>query len=513
MDSGTFQPGAGSFSAIARTVAKNTGVQLAARLISSIAQALVFIILAQSFVGHLGPLEGIREMGRYTTIFAFALFFGTFSDFGFFPALLKEFSQREDQRGQILAKVMPLRLMVAVTAALAGIGVAVALQLEAVVITGVVFLAISTLWGAVSNTIVAYFQSRLLMIYPALAEVLGRIAGLLFVGAAAIGGASLLVIVALSLVSFLVTFVVSVYLVGRHERLGWVVDIEYWRALGRRAFPVGLSSVLALASFKADMIMLAAMKETYDVGIYGVAYKVIDVLVALPSLFVGNVFPVLARALADRDQAQRVFRRSLDVLVAGGLPVVVGIFCLSPAIIRLVGGEAYQTASSVSVAGHAVTAAMVLRVLVWVVLAVFLGNLLSVIIILTGLQQRYVWVAVAALVFNVSANYLTIPRYSYLATAATTFITEVVIVGISGWYLVWKATDFRPEWTFVWKAVVASMVMGCVVWPLQGLSFGLALVSAIPLGAAVYVGVLSALGGVNWSAVWQAIAGSLESVV
>jgi O-antigen/teichoic acid export membrane protein len=230
----------------------------------------------------------------------------------------------------------------------------------------------------------------------------------------------------------------------------------------------------------------------------------VDVLVAFPSLFMGNVFPVLARALSDPDHAQRVFRRALDFLAASGFPVAVGIFALAIPIVHLVGGETYLTASSISFSGIPVTAVTVLRLLVWAVLFSFFGNLLSVLIILKNLQSKYVWAAVAAVLFNIGTNYLVIPTYSYLGTSVTTIATELV-VALPGWYLVWRATHFRPEWMLFWKSALAAGVMGMVIWPLQALPYILALTIGIPLGGLVYVGLLNLMGGFSWGMVREIV--------
>ncbi len=480
----------------ARTIAWNTIVQFIARIVGSVAQALIVIVLARTFVENLGPVEGIREMGRYTTIFAFTILFGAFSEFGFFPTLVKEFSQKEGQTSEILAKALPLRLLVALVVALLGISLALILNFEPVITIGVILLAVSTLWNAVSNTIVAYFQSKLLMIYPAAAEVIGRLVGLAVVMTAALLGAPLVTIVALSMLGFLATFIANLYFLRQHQPLGLIIDTKYWGELARQAVPVGLISVLALVYFKIDTIMLAAMKDKFDVGIYGIPFKMIDVLVAFPALFVGNVFPVLARALSDTDHAQRVFRRALDFLAAAGFPIAVGVFALAFPIVHLVGGETYLTASSVSFNGISITAVTVLRILVWAVLFSFFGNLLSAIVILKNLQNKYVWFALAAVIFNIVVNFLVIPRYSYLGTSVTNILTQIV-VAIPGWYLVFRATNFRPDWAVFWKSAVAALVMGAVIWPLQSLPFALALALGIPLGMAVYGIVLYVLGGVR----------------
>lgn len=476
-----------------KIVAKNTIYQFIARIIGAALQALIVIILARTFVEHLGATEGVREMGRYTTIFAFTVLFGTCSEFGLFPTLVKEFAEKEDQSASIIAKALPLRLLVAIIVAVLGVLLALILRFEPVITIGIILLAISTLWTAVANTMVAYFQSKMLMVYPALAEIAGRVIGFAFVAVAALLNAPLLTIVILSLVGFLVTFVVNLYFLSKHQSLKWQVDTKYWKQLMRSAAPVGIVSVLALLYFKIDSVMLAAMKDKYDVGVYAIPYKLIDVLVTLPTLFVGNIFPVLARVMNDKARAQIIFRRAFDFLALVGFPIAVGAFSLAIPIIHLVGGDTYLYASSVVVAGHAVTAVDALRILIWAVLFSFFGNMLTTLVILKNLQSKFVWIAVGAAIFNIIANLIVIPRYSYFGTSISTVITEI-IVAVPGWMMISKATHFRPEWSATLKALFASAIMGVILWNLQTLNFGFALVLGIFGGAAVYLVLLRILG-------------------
>lgn len=485
-----------------RTIAGNTLVQFAARMIGAAAQAMIVIILARTFVIHLGPEEGVRQMGRYATIFAFTVLFGTFSEFGLFPTLVKEFSENEGKARLILAKALPLRLLVALLVALMGIILAFSLHFEAVITTGIVLLAISTLWTAIANTVVAYFQSRLMMIYPAIAEIVGRLIGFATVATAALLGASLLTIVLLSLIGFLVTFVVNMLYLRRFEVVGWQIDLAYWRKLMKHAAPVGMISVLALIYFKIDAVMLAAMRDKFDTGIYSIPYKLIDVLITFPTLFVGNVFPVLARVLEDKDHAQALFRKAFDFLAIAGFPIAFGVFALANPIIHLIGGQTYLQASSIAVMGVPITAVHVLRILIWAVLFSFFGNMLSTLIILKNLQSRYVWAALAATVFNIGANFWLIPRYSYFGTSLTTVATEIV-VAIPGWYLIWQATHFRPTVMVSLKAAMAAALMGLALWPLQSLPYITALILGIPLGIGVYVALLHISGALKLNEIQQ----------
>lgn len=485
-----------------KTIASNTIIQFAARLIGAAAQALIVIILARTFVLHLGAEEGVRQMGRYATIFAFTVLFGTFSEFGLFPTLVKEFSENEGKARLILAKALPLRMIVAFIVAVAGIVLAFALHFEAVITTGIILLAISTLWTAVANTVVAYFQSRLMMVYPATAEIVGRLIGFCAVATAALLGASLSSIVLLSLIGFFVTFIANLVFLSRFEHIGWEVDVAYWKKLLKHAAPVGMISVLALIYFKIDAVMLAAMRDKFDTGIYSIPYKLIDVLITFPTLFVGNVFPVLARVLNDHERAQALFRKSFDFLAVAGFPVAFGVFALANPIIHLIGGETYLHASSISIAGMPITAVEVLRILIWAVLFSFFGNMLSTLLVLKNLQSRYVWAALAATLFNVGVNFLIIPRYSYFGTSLTTVATEI-LVAVPGWYLIYKTTHFRPIADVALKAALASIIMGLCLWPLQQLPYLIALALGIPLGLFIYLMIMHLSGALKLDEIRQ----------
>ncbi|MDR7531966.1 MAG: flippase [Armatimonadota bacterium] len=478
---------------MARAVAWNTGVQLAVRVVVTVTQALAVMILARAFVGQFGPEDGIREMGRYTVIFTFMVLLEAFSRFGFYPTLVKELSTAGGDAAGILARAVPIRLAVAGFVAVCGVVITLTLEFDSVVTVGVALAAVAVCWSAMSNTVMAYFQSRLLMGYPAVAELLGRLVGFAGVVAAALAGAPLLVIVGATIAGFFVTFVISLYFLRRFEPLGWQVDPQFWRTLVRQAAPVGLITGLAFLYLKTGTIMLGAIRGSFDVGIYGIPFRVMDVLVAVPAVFVANVFPVLARNLDDPARAQLVFRRSVDFLAVATFPIVAGVFVLAGPIIYLVGGQAYLTASTVALAGLPVTAVTVLQVLVWIAVAAASGNLMLTLAILRNLQGKIVWVVLVATMVNIGANYLLIPRYSYLGTSVATILTEIAVAG-PGWYLVGKAAGFRPDWTVARRAGVAALVMGAVVWPVRGFPFEVALVVGVPLGMVVYAALLALMG-------------------
>ena len=144
---------------------------------------------------------------------------------------------------------------------------------------------------------------------PVFAEVVGRgvqLALVYLVFIKGIGGDSahtnnfFLFIAIMSVASFIIFY--STFLFARrYIKIGLRFDFAYWGKIIKTTWPIALSIVLTLIYFKIDTIFLSLMKPAADVGIYGVAYRVLEVLIFFPAIFSGIMMPLLSRnAVTDR---------------------------------------------------------------------------------------------------------------------------------------------------------------------------------------------------------------------
>ena len=67
-------------------------------------------------------------------------------------------------------------------------------------------------------------------------------------------------------------------------KVSWTVDFAVAKSLLRQSWPLWIMGLLALIHYRADVLILSWLKSEYDVGIYGLAYRVLDVTVTLPPL-------------------------------------------------------------------------------------------------------------------------------------------------------------------------------------------------------------------------------------
>jgi O-antigen/teichoic acid export membrane protein len=249
------------------------------------------------------------------------------------------------------------------------------------------------------------------------------------------------------------------------------------------SFPLMLNNLLSSLFFRIDILILKPFKGDAVVGYYQTAYKFIDALNFIPSNFTLAIFPVLSRMAADaKDAMLRAYILSLKILLWLALPITVGTMFVARELIMIFGGEAYLPDSAIA-----------LQVLIWFLPFSFINSVTHYVLIALG-QQRFLTKAfVIGVTFNVIANVIAIPPYSYVGAALVTICSEMVLL-IPFYYSVRKNLAAVPFVSIAWRPIVASGVMGLALWWLIA---QIGVVLAVPLAGIVYVIVLIALGALG----------------
>ena len=270
------------------------------------------------------------------------------------------------------------------------------------------------------------------------------------------------------------------------QLIGWrpQFDWAFWRSLLRRGYPLAISGVLSIIYFSASSLILSVIKPPAEVGIFRLAYKVLESLIFFPAMFAGLIMPLLSRfALGERFKFQQVFQKSWDVLLIFTLPLVAGAALLAQPIVFLLGGRQYSEA------------APVLSILMIAVAAIFLSTLFSYALIALGQEKKIMMTAGAAVIGNLLLNIFLLPRYSYLGAAWVTTVTESG-VALALVFFLWpiiKNLSFKKAL----KSFAATVLMVMILWWGRGQNTAW-LISG---GALFYFLTLKILGGFSWQEV------------
>lgn len=436
-----------------RRVARNAAVPLLAGLAGR--------VLAWGFAVYMARLLGPVGTGEYAFAVNLWLYASIVTDFGLGTWLTREIARDPGAGQHLVRESLGLRLVLSL------IAVPVLLLFTAVyaqvggygwpVLATVALLAAGLFPGAVSAAGTALFNAHERMIFPAGVQLLSAMATTL-AGVAVL--ASDAGIVGLGWVSLAVnTLTAALFYVACRRRffaLGLSLDLRRHLAIARETVPLMLNSLLNNVFFRFDVQVLQT-KGSAVVGYYSNAYKVIDAAGAVPSSFVLALFPVLSRRATGSSGPEgllRVYRLALKLLLAVALPIVVLIAFGATELTRWFWGPAFLPHSAVA-----------LQILIWFLPLSFFNGLTQYVLIALGLQRRITAAFALAAVFNLAANLALVPRYSYVAAAAITIVSEVVLlvpflVALRG------SVRILPILVAALRPVPAGLVMGAVLWGL-----------------------------------------------
>jgi len=196
--------------------------------------------------------------------------------------------------------------------------------------------------------------------------------------------------------------------------------LTYMWQLARASVAVSLTLLFTMLYFKIDIIMLQYMTTAETVGIYGAAFRILEVLMSIPATLTAVVFPRFARRFAgDRAALPQLFRRALALMAVLGAATCGASVLLAPLMIQIAFGQEFTAAIPL------------LRILITSLAIIFINY--AVIYCLTAQNLQRVNARAAAVCFavNIGLNALLIPRFQAMGAAWATVITEGVLLALT----------------------------------------------------------------------------------
>ena len=459
---------------LATKVAYNTIIQLASKIIATIL-GLFSIALMTRYLGQSG-------FGQYTTIITFLSFFAILADFGLTLVTVQLTSQKGTNEEKILNNLFTLRFFTALL--FIGIGPLLIFFFPygSAIRTGVIIAALSFFFIALNQIFVGLFQKHLRMDKVSIAEVVGRIFLLAGVFLAFRYDLGLRGIIFATVAGSAVNFLLQFFFSRQIARIKFEFDWELWKKIMVKSWPLAITITFNLLYLKTDTLILSLVKTQSEVGIYGAAYKVIDVLVTLPFLFSGIILPILTLAWSEmnKERFNNTLQRSFEVMAICAFPLVAGTWAVSGRVMGLVAGKDF------------IAAGPVLNILIIAAGIIFLGTVFAHAIIAVDRQKSIIPAYIFTAITSIIAYLIFIPRYSYFGAAWVTVYSEAVIAFFS-FYIIWKYARFAPRMKIFFKALLAAFAMFAVLRVLKEANLFLAILA----GAGSYFLILYLINGIT----------------
>ena len=449
-----------------RLVASNTAVQVAGKAVTLVIGLASIAIVTR----YLGP----EDYGKFALALTYMQLFAVLADVGLFTIVVREISRDPSQTERLVGNTLTLRLVLAAGAIALAACLSLLLPYDPDVRVAILLAGLPLLFGMLNSTFVTVLQARLRMGRAVVGDVIGRALALAAVGLVAALDLGFLAVMGTAAVGALATALVTMLLTRRLVPLRPRREPQVWRRLIVMALPLGVALAVNEIYFRADTLIISLYEPYEQVGLYTLAYRMLELTLVFGTVFLTTTFPLLSQAVAsDEPRARRTIQLSTDLFVALGAPLVAGGLVLAPALVELAAGSDFEDAATP------------LRILLAAGALAWINGAFGYALIAKDRQLSALWLNLTALAFNVGLNLLLVPRYGIVVAAVVTVASEVLILAGS-YVLMRRYFDFFPAPRTLVPAVLAAAIMAGLLWVLRDAPVLL----LVPLGAAVYAGLM-----------------------
>lgn len=395
-------------------VAGNTAAQLIGKTISA---GLTFASLAL-----ISRRFGAQGVGEYTLVLAFLGLFFLLVDAGFNAIVVQKMIKTPAGFNEEFNLLLGTRLSWSMVLILLSWLTTLWLPYSKIFKIGVLISSLAIPFQAIGVSANAVFQARLTYVRASIAGIIGSFVAFLLTFLVVVSGLSLYGLFAVAVLGTLSSAVSALVFL---RSLGVMIkpDFSTQRAgkLARASLPLALTLFLNLTAFKADTFLLAYFVPIAEVGIYSLAYKVFENVIALPVFVINPLYPLLVSdRVSGLTELRRSSRQAALILLGLGLSIGGVFLIVSPLVVSLLGGNEF---------GRSV---FLLRILSAGLPLFFLSALTMWLLIALERTRFLVGIYGSALVISLVLNLLFIPRFGSIAAAANTGATEAFILVISG---------------------------------------------------------------------------------
>ncbi len=441
-----------------RKLTLNIGIQVGGKLIS--------LVFGLGVVALMTRTLGQEGFGQYTTIIAFLQLAGIMVDLGLTVTCGKTIAQSVYTESKLLGNILSFRTITAVIAFSLAPVVALFFPYPLIIKIGIAITSLSFLATSLAQTFGAVFQKYLRTGLFVSAELAGRLSLLILTAYLAWSAgplvAFLLAIVVANLLNMLLVFVFARKLVY----FSWEIDFGVWKYIWRETWPVALTIALNLVYFKMDTIILSIYRPLSEVGIYGASYKVLEILLALPTIVGGLLLPLITMLLTQGsiDKVRRYYTGSLDMMLAAGLALVVASLVVGREAMTFLAGNDFALAGEV------------LKVVAVATALIFFGNLIGYFILAFGEQRQMIKYYAIAAAASLIGYFIFIPLYSYWGAAWVTVVIEAFMTVAAIWILRQKVRPSLARWP---KLILAALFLGLFLYLINPWPFILKVVAGL----------------------------------
>ena len=307
-----------------RLIVKNTTALGISGILAKAITAVVGIFVTR----YLGP----GPFGDYTAAYAFVGTIILFSEWGISQLMVQDGSRNQGVLPRYFGNTLFFKSLLAILCYIIMIIFMYPAGYNATVKTMIVVVGVAVVFNALNQSVYNYYQAVQKMYIAA---------GFQFLTTALIGGLTLMVILSgMGVVAIasahLISYVLSsilLYLALRNQ-IKPEIDLGSLPNMVKRGLPFGTHRIFYYIFLQLSLLVLSITTTNIELGIYAAAYKVVLILIFIPSLLTSALYPVLYQlGESDQNQHQFIIEKVFKTLSAVGIAGSVLLFVLADPLI------------------------------------------------------------------------------------------------------------------------------------------------------------------------------------
>jgi O-antigen/teichoic acid export membrane protein len=392
-----------------RKVAMNAAALTAGR-IAVLAGGVVAVGLASRYLG-------VSDYGAFTVAVVFVSLFVGLTDFGVSTVAAREMAREPENEHRIICNAFTMGIAIAAVVSAVAYALMWAVYAGAddrEVREGITILLVQLLAACPVATCRAFWIARQRAFMSAFGDIASTFTALTLMGFAVALDLGLQGIVWAQAIGYCANALLMLALSARRMRLRFAIDLGWWRRLIRLSAPLGGTQVVNDLYFRLDTILLSFFRSQADVGLYGLAYRIVEGLILLPSYIMITLVPEIARLEPSSPRLRQIVTEAYSAMQIFALPVAIVFVIFAPEVVTIVGGSEFSDA------------APALRILVLGVAVSYLNAVFGYVLVGLGRQSLLFRLSLAVLAANVALNLILIPLIGVEGAATAVTGSEIV---------------------------------------------------------------------------------------
>ena len=237
-----------------------------------------------------------------------------------------------------------------------------------------------------------------------------------------------------------------------------------------KMWPTAISVIFNAMYLQADRLILPLYVSQSEVGLYGAAYRVLDVVIQIAALVMGMVMPLITYAWSRKMRVEFQERYELGVNLISLIlfPIAIGIFVLAGPIMTLIAGKQFSGSG------------IMLQWLSISILGTAFGMIFGHIVLAIDRQKEALLIYGTDAILSITGYLVFIPIYGWLGAVWVTIFSELY-AGFLLFFIAVVYSGFVPDLTKVGKIFLASVIMGIIIYAMN-----LPLIPATLFGIFIY---------------------------